>query len=347
VPCCLSLEIGFNSSSKKWSDFCFHSNSVGRISETKGRKPPLYNREPSRKPPGFFDPPGEFSAKYIAPNNSGHYREAVAVQLTILGSGSSGNCAYLETPETRILIDAGFSLRQIRQRLATIGRAPEGLSGILITHEHTDHINGLTALCSKLKIPIYCNRPTKEGIEWQLKSQFDCRIFSTGSSFEVGDVVVDTFSIPHDASDPVGFLLRTPAGKIGFLTDLGHATKLALERVRAANILVLETNHDLKMLQDSGRPWSLKQRIAGRHGHLSNTDAADAAQEIMSADLRHIYLGHLSRECNRPELAQEVVSERLTKIGATHVTVELTAQALPCPTLTLEHVPQYSQRSLL
>ena len=202
--------------------------------------------------------------KNIAPTGIGHYRPFVAVQLTILGSGSSGNCAYLETGETRLLIDAGFSGRQTRQRLASIGRAPEGLSGILVTHEHTDHINGLTGLCSKLNIPIFCNRLTKEAIEFQLQSRFECRIFSTGGSFELGDVVVDTFSIPHYASDPVGFLLRTPAGKIGFLTDLGHATKLALERVRQANVLVLETNHDLKMLQDSGRPWSLKQRIAAR-----------------------------------------------------------------------------------
>lgn len=262
----------------------------------------------------------------------------MAVQLTILGSGSAGNCAYLETNETRLLIDAGFSLRQTRQRLAAIGRAPEGLSGILVTHEHADHITGLTGLAAKLKIPIYCNRLTKEATEYQLQGQFDCRIFSTGGSFEVGDVVVDTFTVPHDASDPVGFLLRTTAGKIGFLTDLGHATKLALERVRAANVLVLETNHDLKMLQESGRPWSLKQRIAGRHGHLSNEDAAEAAEEIMSAELRHLYLGHLSRECNRPQLAHQVMSERLGKIGANHVKIELTTQHAPCPTLLLEQL---------
>ncbi|MDB6125992.1 MAG: Beta-lactamase domain protein [Pedosphaera sp.] len=268
----------------------------------------------------------------------------MAVQLTILGSGSSGNCAYLETDETRILIDAGFSVRQVRQRLATIGRAPEGLSGILVTHEHTDHINGLIGLSSKLNIPIYCNRLTKEAIEFQLESKFDCRIFSTGASFEVGDIGAETFSIPHDATDPVGFLLRTATAKIGFLTDLGHATKLALERVREANVLVLESNHDLKLLQESSRPWSLKQRIAGRHGHLSNTDAADAAQEIMSADLRHVYLGHLSRECNRPELAQRVMCERLKKIGANHVRVELTSQDTPCPTLSL--VQQLSSRQI-
>ncbi len=271
----------------------------------------------------------------------------MSVEITILGSGSSGNCAYLETSETRLLIDAGFSGRQIRQRLTSIGKGPESLSGILITHEHSDHINGLVGLCSKLNIPVYCNRDTKDAMEYQLDCKFDCRIFTTGETFEIGDVIVDTFSIPHDASDPVGFMLRTTAGKVGFLTDLGHATKLALERVRAANVLVLETNHDLKMLQESSRPWSLKQRIAGRHGHLSNTDAADAAQEIMSAELRHLYLGHLSRECNQPELAHRVIQERMDKIGANHVTVELTYQNTPCTTLRLEHTPAYSQHTLL
>jgi phosphoribosyl 1,2-cyclic phosphodiesterase len=260
----------------------------------------------------------------------------VAVHLTILGSGSNGNCAYVETAETRILVDAGFSLRQIRQRLATIGRAPENLTGILITHEHSDHIQGLPALWEKLRIPVYCNRPTHEATEYQLKTKFDCRIFTTGASFEIGDILVETFSIPHDAQDPVGFLLRTATASIGFATDLGHFTRLVGERVRHANALVLESNHDVKMLQDCPRrPWSLKQRILGRHGHLSNEAAADAAQDIMSAELRHLYLGHLSRECNKPELAQRVMAERLQKIGATHVRLELTAQNVPCPTLSL------------
>jgi phosphoribosyl 1,2-cyclic phosphodiesterase len=260
----------------------------------------------------------------------------VAVHLTILGSGSNGNCAYVETAETRILVDAGFSLRQIRQRLATIGRAPENLTGILITHEHSDHIAGLSALTEKLHIPVYCNRPTAEEIQFQLKSKLAFRLFSTGMSFEIGDILVETFSIPHDAQDPVGFLLRTNGANIGFLTDLGHATKLVLERIRPANALVLESNHDVKMLQDCPRrPWSLKQRILGRHGHLSNEAAAEAAQEIMSAELRYLYLGHLSRECNKPELAERVMNERLQKIGASHVRLELTAQNVPCPTLSL------------
>jgi len=260
----------------------------------------------------------------------------VAVKLTILGSGSAGNCAYLETEETRLLIDAGFSGRQIRDRLISIGRTPESLHGVLITHEHSDHIQGLAMLCAKLQVPVYCNRLTKEAVESLLQTRFDCRIFSTGATIEVGDVAVDTFSVPHDAYDPVGFLMRTSSGNVGFLTDLGHATKLVIERVRAANVLLLETNHDLNLLQeDTRRPWSIKQRILSRHGHLSNAAAAEVAEQIVSAELRHLYLGHLSRDCNRPELARCAVSERLRQIGADHVRIESTSQDAPSPTLSL------------
>jgi phosphoribosyl 1,2-cyclic phosphodiesterase len=260
------------------------------------------------------------------------------VQFTILGSGSGGNCAYLETGETRLLIDAGFSGKQIRERLATIGRSPESLNGILLTHEHSDHIQGLTGLCSKLKIPIYCNRLTREAVELQLEMRLeDCRIFATGATFEIGDIRVDTFSIPHDAYDPVGFLLHAGNHKIGFLTDLGHATRLVCERVRPSNVLVLETNHDLKMLQDDPRrPWSLKQRISSRHGHLCNEAAATALETIVHADLRHVYLGHLSRDCNRPELALDVVGSRMARAGATHVQLYSTSQLKPCESLHLE-----------
>ncbi len=259
------------------------------------------------------------------------------VRLTILGSGSAGNCAYLEAGETRILIDAGFSLRQIRHRLAGIGRGPENLTGILITHEHSDHVQGLVALSEKLHIPVFCNRPTRDAIEEQSRAKLDARLFTTGSAFEVGELAIETFPVPHDAQDPVGFMLQTAGGNIGFLTDLGHATKLVLERVRRAHVLVLESNHDVKMLQDCPhRPWSLKQRILSRHGHLSNDAAAEAVEQIMSADLRHLYLGHLSRECNRPELAQKVVGACLRKIGATHVRLEVTSQKFPCPMLELD-----------
>jgi phosphoribosyl 1,2-cyclic phosphodiesterase len=232
------------------------------------------------------------------------------------------------------------------------------LTAILITHEHSDHISGLLGLADKLKIPIYCNRDTQEATAWAFKEKWngkrdplfdglekssadfiaklEWRLFTTGASFEIADVLIETFSIPHDAQDPVGFLLRTARGNIGFATDLGHTTKLVLDRISAANVLVLESNHDVKMLQDCPRrAWPLKQRILGRHGHLSNVAAAEAAAQIMSAGLRHLYLAHLSRECNKPELAQHVMAEQLHHIGATHVRLQLAAQDVPCETLIL------------
>ena len=263
----------------------------------------------------------------------------------------------METENSRVLVDAGFSPRQIRQRLATIGRTPENLSAILITHEHSDHISGLFGLAEKFKIPIYCNRDTQDAIVWALKQRWngkrdplfdgmekttddfltklEWRLFQTGDRFELDDLLVETFPIPHDAQDPVGFLLCTPAANLGFVTDLGHMTKLVIERIRAANVLVLESNHDIRMLQDSRRSWSLKQRILGRHGHLCNEAAADAAVEIMSDGLKHLYLAHLSRECNDPQLAMRVMTGRLGQIGATHVQVQLADQNVPCKTLEL------------
>lgn len=258
------------------------------------------------------------------------------MKLTILGSGSAGNASYVETDETRLLVDVGFSGRQIRQRLATIGRVPENLTAILITHEHSDHISGLAAIAEKARLPVYCNRATMEEIKRTVGVSLDFRLFVAGGGFEVGDINVETFSIPHDAQDPVGFVLRTSGSSIGFATDLGHVTKLVLERIRNTTALVLESNHDVKMLQDCPhRPWSLKQRILSRHGHLSNEAAADCVAEIMSAELRHLYLGHLSRDCNKPELAQRVMNKRLQTLGATHVQLNVTSQTTASPTLTL------------
>ncbi len=260
----------------------------------------------------------------------------MSVQFTILGSGSKGNSTYLETGGARILIDAGFSARKIRQSLAAIGKSPESLSGILITHEHSDHVSALAVLCSKLGIPIYCNRATQEAIQYQSKASLNFKLFETGASFSIGDVSIDSFSVPHDAQDPTGFLLHTPAARIGFLTDLGYVTKMALERIRSANVLFLESNHDPVMLQnDARRPWSLKQRIMSRHGHLSNEAAADALAQVMSADLKHVFLGHLSEDCNRPEIARRVISTRLEQIGARHVHLELSQQRAANATLCL------------
>ena len=215
---------------------------------------------------------------------------------------------------------------ELKKRLQSCELDLHDIDGVFVTHEHSDHIQGLTGL-DDLRLPIYCNRLTRDAIEFQLKLRLESRLFETGASFDIGDVSVESFSIPHDAQDPVGFLIRTATANIGFLTDLGHATTLVLNRVKPAHALVLEANYDVKLLQDdTKRPWSIKQRIASRHGHLSNDDAAGAVQEVVSADLKHLYLGHLSQDCNRPDLAFNVVTQRLQSLGAAHVQTQVTSQ---------------------
>ncbi|MSR67168.1 MAG: MBL fold metallo-hydrolase [Pedosphaera sp.] len=260
----------------------------------------------------------------------------MAVRFTILGSGSAGNCSLVETDTTRILIDAGFSARETRNRLAALGRVPETFGALLVTHEHSDHINGIKGVAARAKLPVYCNRLTRDAVEEKTGAGCDYRIFETGAIFEVGDITIESFPIPHDAMDPVGYLLRTPSGNIGVLTDLGHATKLVIERLSNVNVLLVETNHDVKMLQeDLRRPWSLKQRILSRHGHLSNEAGAEVISQIIHPGLEHVFLGHLSRDCNRPELAERAVRTALNAAGASHVGLTVTRQEKPCPTLTL------------
>jgi phosphoribosyl 1,2-cyclic phosphodiesterase len=264
------------------------------------------------------------------------------MHITILGSGSAGNCTLIESDTTRLLVDAGLSGRQIAHRLALISRNIEQVSGVILTHEHSDHVRGLGVLCKARPLPVYANRLTAEAVaadpEWPPTVRISWRLFSTGSSFEVGDLLVESFSVPHDAYDPVGYVIRHPSSgaAVGVLTDLGHATKLVTERVRQMDALVVEANHDLKLLQeDAARPWALKQRIMSRHGHLSNDAAATLAGEVACDRLRQVFLAHLSRDCNRPELAQQAVADKLRKIGARHIAVAVSSQDKPTGTLTL------------
>jgi len=237
--------------------------------------------------------------------------------LTILGSGSAGNCALVQTAGCRLLVDAGLSARQIVARLARAEIDPATLDGILITHEHGDHIGGLEVFCKKYKVPVYCNPLTAGSIRRICgEGAKEWRLFTTGSGLSIKDIDVLTFPVPHDAVDPVGFVLHCGGASLGFLTDLGHATKLVYERVRCVQTLVIETNHDEKMLQnDTRRPWAVKQRIMSRHGHLSNAAAANVVVELLGNGLERVILGHLSRDCNSPEIALAAVKARLTEAG--------------------------------
>jgi phosphoribosyl 1,2-cyclic phosphodiesterase len=256
------------------------------------------------------------------------------LRFTILGSGSSGNCAYLETDNTRLLVDAGFSAKQIELRLGSIGRSIADVQAIFLTHEHGDHVCGLPVLAKRHNIPVYCNRLTAEYLNPQMNGFKSWRLFESGATLDLGDLKVNSFSVPHDAYDPVGFMFYHALGNIGFLTDLGYATRLVIERVRAARALVLEANHDLRLLQeDTKRPWSVKQRILSRHGHLSNDAAAEVAAEVVTEGMEDIYLGHLSSDCNNPLQARTTVGARLEAAGRPFVRLHDTAPDKPCATL--------------
>jgi phosphoribosyl 1,2-cyclic phosphodiesterase len=243
--------------------------------------------------------------------------------LIMLGSGSAGNSALVATEHCRILVDGGLSARQLVLRLALCGIQPNELDGILLTHEHGDHTCGLEVLCRKFQLPIYCNALTAEAIRFMsLGEHRRWRIFRTGSSFSICDITVESFPVPHDAVEPVGYSFHAGQSSLGYVTDLGHATRLTIERLREVQTLVIETNHDEKLLQnDPHRPWPVKQRIQSRHGHLSNAAAASVIGQLLSGKIARVVLGHLSRDCNSPELAAGAVRAELEKIGRSEVEI--------------------------
>src|SRR5438874_12991620 len=248
----------------------------------------------------------------------------------MLGSGSAGNSALVATDHCKILIDGGLSARQLVLRLEQCGVMAEQLDGVLLTHEHGDHICGLDVLCRKFDVPIYCNALTAEAVrsDTLVERHRNWRIFATGAEFSICDITVQTFPVPHDAVDPLGFAFHAGSGSLGFVTDLGYATKMIVERLRQVDTLVIETNHDEKLLQaDPHRPWPVKQRIQSRHGHLSNAAAATVIEQLLSGKLERVALGHLSRDCNTPELAAGAIRAMLVERGRTEVEVHCASQS--------------------
>src|SRR3990167_6225340 len=202
-----------------------------------------------------------------------------------LASGSKGNCLYLGSATTRVLIDAGISLREICKRLEEIQVDLQTIQAVFVTHEHSDHIKGLPLLSQKLNIPIIANNETATGISHAIQAQLRFKIFTTGETFQFGDLAVHPFSIPHDTLDPVGFIIQMDHLKLGICTDIGHVTSLVAKH--------------------------LENRILGKQGHLSNEDCAKLIAKIMHPHLKHVYLAHLSEECNSQEVALKIVKESL------------------------------------
>ncbi len=247
----------------------------------------------------------------------------MSLKICILASGSTGNSTYIASENTAILIDAGLSRAQISQRLNDVGVDVNIINGICVSHEHSDHTKGLKVLHTRHEIPLYANAATAEAASKSMKSELSWNIFTNGYQFEIGDLAIEAFSVPHDAYDPVGFVITCKGVRVGVVTDIGMPTNLVRQRLQACHAMVLESNHDEVLLQQAPRPWSLKQRIMSRQGHLSNTAAAGLVQEVASPDLQQVFLAHLSEDCNRGDLAVRTMEKGLAGVGFTNVRVDL------------------------
>lgn len=254
----------------------------------------------------------------------------MGLEFCVLASGSRGNCTYIGSSTTGILIDAGISCKATLERLEMVGVDPAGIRAICLTHDHADHRQGVGVLHRKLGVEVYANEGTVDA----LKDKPDFRniawnVFTTGQCFEIGDLELEPFSVPHDSYEPVGFAVSSGGVRVGIATDMGIATDLIRRRLCSCDALVLEANHDEEMLKASARPWPLKQRIAGRQGHLSNRGAGMLIAEVAGDDLRKVVLAHLSSDCNTPALALRTVQDLLVREGLGHIDISLASAARP------------------
>jgi phosphoribosyl 1,2-cyclic phosphodiesterase len=247
----------------------------------------------------------------------------MGVSVTMLASGSRGNCAVVASASTKILVDAGISCRETFKRMKALGDDPRSLSAILITHEHCDHVYGLATLAKKLRIPVFMTGATHQAWARALRDENGRRPqlekyerFESGHSFQVGEIAVKPFTIPHDAADPVGFTFRAEGVKVGIATDLGYLPVSVRDHLRGSDVLVMESNHDLEMLRVGPYPWSVKQRVMSRVGHLSNEALADFFTNDYDNSATFVVLAHLSDENNHPEVARRGAEKALAARGS-------------------------------
>ncbi len=241
----------------------------------------------------------------------------MGLRVCSLFSGSSGNSTYIGTERTHILVDAGLAGKNIIAGLQNIGVDPSELKGILITHEHIDHIKSAGVMSRKFNIPIYANAKTWEAMEGIIGriSPANIRIFDNDMDFYIQDINVQPYKIPHDAADPVGFSLCWQRKRISITTDLGHTNSKIIKAVMDSDLVILEANHDLDMLMSGPYPMQLKRRIMSKKGHLSNVDSGKALLELIKGRVTHVLLAHLSKENNYPQLAMDTVTDILEAGG--------------------------------
>jgi phosphoribosyl 1,2-cyclic phosphodiesterase len=241
----------------------------------------------------------------------------VTLQFSVLASGSTGNAVYVENGDNRLLVDCGLSGKKMDALFETIERSPKGLNGILVTHEHSDHVKGLGVFARKHKLPIYANEATWQAMsssigEIPVDQKF---IFKTGHVQSFGSLEVESFGVSHDAAEPMFFVFRNAQKKLALLTDLGYVSDKIKETIKGSDAYIIEANHDIHMLMAGHYPWNIKRRILGDSGHISNEDAADALCEVMEDRTRRVYLAHLSKDNNMKELARMSVEQRLAQEG--------------------------------
>ena len=236
------------------------------------------------------------------PRQCADYNLAVCV----LASGSKGNAIYISDGLTAILIDAGLSATEIKRRLKSRGLNPKDLNAILVTHEHSDHIQAVGVLSRQLKLPIYLSRNIEKKVS--MGSVHEIRTFHSGSTFQIDNLAVHPFAVSHDAADPVGFTIGQNGSRIGVATDLGTVTPRLKDHLKGCQLLILEANHDPKMLVDGPYPWPLKKRIQSNRGHLSNDQSKNLLKELQHRDLKHVILAHLSETNNNPGKALDEIS---------------------------------------
>jgi phosphoribosyl 1,2-cyclic phosphodiesterase len=236
--------------------------------------------------------------------------------VCILASGSKGNAIFISSGDTSLLIDAGLSGIEIERRLRSRGLDPKDLNAIIVSHEHSDHIQGVGVLSRRYKLPVYINSKTREAAVSQLGNLHDFKKFECGSMFTINDLSIHPFSISHDAKDPCGFTVNQNGTKIGIATDLGIATSMVKEHLKGCTLLILEANHDEEMLINGPYPWPVKQRVKSRTGHLSNAATKTLLNELQHDGLKHVMLAHLSETNNTPQKAVNEVARALTRCKA-------------------------------
>jgi phosphoribosyl 1,2-cyclic phosphodiesterase len=233
------------------------------------------------------------------------------VKFSVLGSGSKGNCTLVEAGSTRLLIDNGFSGKEIFGRLNGLGVAPETLTAIVVTHEHDDHVKGIGVLARRLSLPVYANAATHRACEQRVGKLPSRLEFGTGESFVVEGLEVHPFAVSHDTADPVGFVISDGTGRLGYCTDTGAITHLIRHHLHKCQALILEANHDVQMLKEGPYPLPLKQRVLSSRGHLANAESLELAARLMQDRLQILVLAHLSEINNHPDLVAQEVRRRL------------------------------------